>query len=276
MHMPYTLDQRNTTGFRPGGADSIFHSSGSRRFQPDVPARMSGKIDILMGPPTRGEEYMPGSEERYVPALGFGLLTRLYDPVVRFTTRESTFKGALLSAAGLQAGDVVLDVGCGTGTLAISAARAQPAARITGLDGDAEVLAIARRKADAAGMTISFEQALSTRMPFSDGNFTVVLSSLFFHHLQPEDKRVTLAEIHRVLAPGGRLHVADWGRPQNPVMGVAFHAIRLLDGYANTADNVAGRLPRLFAEAGLVAIEHTCDYATIFGTMALYSARRPA
>jgi ubiquinone/menaquinone biosynthesis C-methylase UbiE len=219
---------------------------------------------------------MPGSEERYVPALGFGWLTRWYDPVVRLTTRESTFKDALLSAAALQAGDVVLDVGCGTGTLAISAARAQPGARVTGLDGDAEVLAMAHRKADRAGVTISLEQALSTRMPFPDGKFTVVFSSLFFHHLQPEDKRGTLAEIHRVLAPGGRLHVADWGRPHNPVMGVAFHAIRLLDGYANTADNVAGRLPRLFSDAGLVAVEHTRDYATIFGTMALYSARRLA
>lgn len=216
------------------------------------------------------------SPDRYIPALGFGWLTGLYDPVVRWTTREATFKADLLRQAQLRPGDEVLDVGCGTGTLAIAAAHAQPGAHVAGLDGDEKILAIARRKARQAKAEIEFHCALSQAMPFPDSRFSVVLSSLFFHHLASEAKRATLKEIFRILRPGGRLHIADWGAPQNFLMRFAFQSIRMLDGYTTTADNVAGRLPELFAHAGFVKVAHTRDYPTVFGTMALYSAVRPA
>jgi ubiquinone/menaquinone biosynthesis C-methylase UbiE len=213
--------------------------------------------------------------DRYIPALGFGWLTSLYDPVVRWTTREETFKSELLRQADLRPGDQVLDVGCGTGTLAIAAARLKPAAHVTGLDGDQKILAIANRKAARAGVPIELQHAMSDAMPFPDARFSVVLSSLFFHHLTSETKRDTLGEIARVLRPGGRLHVADWGAPQNPAMRMAFQAIRLLDGYETTADAVAGRLPALIAEAGFARVRHTRNFATVFGTMALYSCLKP-
>jgi SAM-dependent methyltransferase len=213
---------------------------------------------------------------RYIPALGVSWLTGLYDPVVRWTTREGAFKTELLRQANLRPGDEVLDVGCGTGTLAIAAVRLQPGARVTGLDGDEKILAIATRKAVDAEVQVEFHHAMADGMPFPDSRFSVVLSSLFFHHLTEESKRATLGEIFRVLRPGGRLHVADWGAPQNLPMRVAFQAIRLLDGYKTTADNVAGRLPQLFAQAGFARVAHTRDYATVVGTMALYNALKPA
>lgn len=213
--------------------------------------------------------------DRYIPALGFGWLTSLYDPVVRWTTREKTFKSELLRQADLHPGDRVLDVGCGTGTLAIAAARLQPAACVTGLDGDPRILAIASRKAARAGVQIELQHAMSDAMPFPDARFSLVLSSLFFHHLTSATKRATLNEVFRVLRPGGRLHVADWGAPQNAVMGMAFQGIRILDGYETTADNAAGRLPQLFADSGFARVTHTRNYPTVFGTMALYTALRP-
>ena len=69
---------------------------------------------------------MPESEQAYIPALGYRWLTGLYDPVVRLTTRESTFKPALIEQAQLQAGERVLDLACGTATLTLAAKRAQP------------------------------------------------------------------------------------------------------------------------------------------------------
>ena len=72
----------------------------------------------------------------YIPALKFTWLTPLYDFVVATTTREKRFKQRLLQQASLQPGWDVLDLGCGTGTLALWAKQAQPAARIVGLDGD--------------------------------------------------------------------------------------------------------------------------------------------
>ena len=94
-------------------------------------------------------------------------------------------------------------------------------------------------------------EAFSTEMPFADASFDVVLSSLFFHHLEPGVKRTTLAEVARVLRPGGRLHVADWGKPSDPLMRALFTTVRAFDGFAVTAENARGALPELFESAGL-------------------------
>src|SRR5581483_15501 len=139
--------------------------------------------------------------------LRFRSLTRLYDPVVRATTREREFKARLLRQASLGSGQRVLDLGCGTGTLAIEAKLAEPGLEVVGLDGDPEVLERARAKAGDAGVTIQFDEGLSTDPPYDDGSFDLVLATLFFHHLTRVDKLLTAREIARVLRPGGRLHV---------------------------------------------------------------------
>ncbi|MBI4589661.1 MAG: class I SAM-dependent methyltransferase [Candidatus Rokubacteria bacterium] len=169
----------------------------------------------------------------------------------------------------------VLDLGCGTGTMAVWMKRRTPAAVIVGLDGDPDVLAIARRNATRMGLEIEFRHGLSYELPFAEGAFDRVLSSLFFHHLLPAQKRRTLAEVFRILSPGGELYVADWGRPSGWMMRVLSYSIQLLDGFANTADHVEGRLPQYFREAGFEAVELRSQLATPYGTMALYSARRP-
>jgi SAM-dependent methyltransferase len=87
------------------------------------------------------------SGEPYIPALRFRWLTAVYDPVVALTTRERTFKHRLLSQAQIEPGMRVLDLGCGTGTLAVWLKQRTPAAEVVGLDADPAVLALARRKA---------------------------------------------------------------------------------------------------------------------------------
>ena len=213
--------------------------------------------------------------DRYVPALGLRALTGLYDPVVRLTTREGAFKSRLLERAGLQPGERVLDLGCGTGTLAIQAKRGQPDAEIVGLDGDPEVLGRARRKAADAGVEVDFDEGYSTELPYGDSSLDVVLSTLFFHHLTGSDKRRTAAEVLRVLKPGGRLQVADWGRPADPAMRLLSTSIRLLDGFEQTSDNLAGSLPRIFDAAGLSDAAEVGRMRTAFGTLAFYRAARP-
>ncbi|MBS1893497.1 MAG: class I SAM-dependent methyltransferase [Actinobacteria bacterium] len=214
-------------------------------------------------------------DSRYVPALRYRALTALYDPVVRLTSREGAFKRRLLEIAELKAEDRVLDLGCGTGTLAIAASQAQPGAEVTGLDGDPEVLARARRKASSAGAHVDFDEGLSTELPYDDGRFDVVLSTLFFHHLEPAAKRVTAAEIARVLRPGGRLLVADWGPPQDALMRIAFLAVRSLDGFELTRENAEGALPSIFADAGLQRAEQVDRLRTATGTMAFFVATAP-
>lgn len=214
--------------------------------------------------------------ERYIPALSYRWLTPLYDPLVAWTTRERAFKSALLEQVRLRAGDRVLDLACGTATLTIAAQRAQPGAAITGLDGDPAILARARAKAAQAGLDLRFDEAMSDRMPYADGSFDVVLSSLFFHHLNRDAKLATLREVHRVLRPGAWLHVADWGRAANPLMRTAFLLVQVLDGFETTADNVAGLLPRFMTDCGFVDVGAARRFATPLGTIALYRARKPA
>lgn len=219
---------------------------------------------------------MNSAQTDYVPALGYRVLTRLYDPVVALTTREQTFKRRLIAQAALRPGLEVLDLACGTGTLAIWMQQAEPALQVSGVDGDLEILGIARAKAQRAGAAIRWHHGLSTGLPFAADSFDRVTSSLFFHHLQPAAKRASFSEAWRVLRRGGELHVADWGAPQNLLMRAAFLMIRLLDGFSNTADNAAGRLPDLMREAGFTDVQVREQFATVFGTMTLYSARKAA
>jgi ubiquinone/menaquinone biosynthesis C-methylase UbiE len=210
---------------------------------------------------------------RYIPALRWHALTPAFDTAVRLTSRERAFKRRLLDHAAVAGGEAVLDVGCGTGTLAIELKQRAPGALVTGLDADAEILGRARRKAADAGAGVELVEALSTQMPFADATFDVVLSSLFFHHLDGDSKRATLSEVARVLRPGGRLHVADWGKPQDLVMRGLFVTVRALDGFEVTADNARGALPRLFEDAGLVDAGLQDSFRTPLGTLALYRAR---
>ena len=168
----------------------------------------------------------------------------------------------------------VLDLGSGTGTLAIWAAARVPGARFTGLDGDPQVIARARDKASRAGADVRFDEGLAGELPYPDASFDRVLSSLFFHHLPAEGKRGAAREAKRVLKPGGELHVADWGPPTDPLMSALSLSIRVLDGFEPTRENFAGALPAVFEEAGLERVRMHDRMRTVFGTLAFYSAAR--
>ena len=217
---------------------------------------------------------MRGKDEQYIPALGYDRLTFLYDPVVRLTTREAAFKSALLAQAQVRLGQRALDLGCGTGTLAIAVKQAQPQAAVVGLDGDPAILLLARAKAQQAGVEAQFDEGLSYELPYADESFDRVLSSLFFHHLTRENKLRTLAEVWRALKSGGELHVADWGAPANAMMKLASFGIELLDG-PTTKDSFAGLLPEFIRQAGFEGVEEMRRFNTLFGTIRLHKAQKP-
>lgn len=188
----------------------------------------------------------------FTPALRFKRLTPLFDFVAAVFVGDRAIKRRVLANAALRPGDAVLDIGCGTGTLAVAAARAVPGVRVTGLDADPSILVKARRRAGAAGLEMKFDQGMSTDLPYPDNSFDVVLSTLFFHHLPDSAKHETATEVLRVLRPGGRVVVGDLGAPHDRVMRVAVRATtQLLDGTATTALNVRGELPEVLRGAGL-------------------------
>ena len=144
--------------------------------------------------------------------------------VFRGQVRELRQRTATL--ARMQPGDAVLDVGCGTGTLAMEVARrVGRAGRVAGVDPGTEQIARARRSAARRHLPIEFQIGVIEHLPFPDQTFDVVLSTLMMHHLPAPLKRQGLAEIARVLKPGGRLVIADFKRKQERQGQAArFHA----------------------------------------------------
>jgi ubiquinone/menaquinone biosynthesis C-methylase UbiE len=209
--------------------------------------------------------------QRYVPAAGFSALTRFYDPILALTTREGAFRSRMLSAVTerLRSGGRVLDVGCGTGSFALLLAAARPDASVLGLDGDPGALAIARGKATADAPPIAWRRALADDTGEPDGSADAVTMSLVLHHLDAGGKAAALREARRVLKPGGTLHVADWGRPQDPLMRGAFTVLQLVDGFATTRDHAAGRLPAFIEAAGFAPAPPYATLRTAFGSLEL-------
>jgi ubiquinone/menaquinone biosynthesis C-methylase UbiE len=137
-----------------------------------------------------------------------------YDLLIALLTlgRERRFREKLLRLARVRPGESVLDIGCGTGTLAIAARRIVGASAIVhGIDASPEMIERARHKAAKARADAVFEVALAQSLPFPDAQFDVVLSTVMLHHLPRSARPEAVREARRVLKPGGRLLAVDFG-----------------------------------------------------------------
>jgi demethylmenaquinone methyltransferase/2-methoxy-6-polyprenyl-1,4-benzoquinol methylase/phosphoethanolamine N-methyltransferase len=136
-----------------------------------------------------------------------------YDRIMKlmFLGRERALREMTVRLVSLGPGDKVLEVGCGTGTLALMAKQhAGSEGEVVGIDASPEALDIARDKAAQAGMSVTFQHALMEDIPYPDDQFDVVLSCFMLDHLPDDDARCQgLAEVYRVLKPGGRLLIMN-------------------------------------------------------------------
>ena len=206
----------------------------------------------------------------FLPAAGVDWLLPLYDPLCRLLGAHR-YRERLLDAADLRPGVRVLDLGCGTGALSLQARAREPRAEVTGLDPDPKALARARAKAARAGAEITWQQGFGDALPFEDARFDRVISSLVFHHLTHEVRRATLAEIARVLAPGGTVHVLDFGPPSGALDRLLLSLFHRDD---RLEDNLAGRIPALMTEAGLADAAEAARMRSPFGALSIWRARR--
>ena len=142
----------------------------------------------------------------YVPAAGHDRWLSLYDPLTRLLGAHAALR-ELLAQAGLSSGGRVLDIGCGTGTLATMLKLQHPQVEVIGLDPDPKALDRAKRKAEQAGVAVDFVCGFADSIPSADASFDRVLSSFMLHHLTLDGKRAALADVARVLKPGCALHV---------------------------------------------------------------------
>lgn len=216
-----------------------------------------------------------GSRRPFVPALGHAALTPFYDPVVALVTREKKWREAALAVLDAQAGESIIDFGCGTGAFAAWLAQRVPDARLTALDPDPAILARARLR--LAGHPVSFLEgfiedhvgALRAR-PFDKA-----ISGLVFHQVPVAGKATAMAGLFAVLKPGGRLVIADYGVPRDALQRALFLGVQLMDGFAATAFNARGALALLMVETGFVDVVETARLRTLSGTIAVLAARRP-
>ena len=207
-----------------------------------------------------------------MPVAGRRGLTRLYDVVLASTMRESLWRPRLVAhvADSLPPSGRVVDLGAGTGTLAIALATARPDVHVVGVDGDPEVLGLAQAKRGAE--RVHWQIGLAGELELEDESADAVVISLLLHHLDRPSKLRALSDAHRILRGNGQLHVADWGRPQDPVMRAAFGVLQLIDGLGGTRDHAAGRLPDLIAASGFAEPRRSMRLRTGWGTLELLHA----
>jgi ubiquinone/menaquinone biosynthesis C-methylase UbiE len=157
---------------------------------------------------TKDRHSAPGTKGRVLhSAAGYDFLAWLL-----LLGREGAFRERLVRLARLEPGQSVLDIGCGTGSLAIAAKRRLgPSGTVQGIDASPEMIARARRKASKAGLDVPFTNGVVESLPFPGGHFDAVLSTLMLHHLPRETRQQCAREMRRVLKPGGRVLAVDFG-----------------------------------------------------------------
>lgn len=203
----------------------------------------------------------------------------LYDRIVSLVSlgKEKTFRNETIALAQVKPGDTVLDVGCGTGSLALAAKKqVGPTGNVHGTDASPEMIQVARQKVAKAEIDVTFQAGLVENITFPDNQFDVVLSSLMMHHLPDNLKQDGLAEIYRVLKPGGRLLIVDI---ESSSGGSIFQRlsdliVQLHGGHTAMENNVS-KLAPLMKAAGFISIKTdrmTRQFSYITGKKSISSA----
>ena len=168
-----------------------------------------------------------------------------------------------------------MDFGCGTGTLSLMVKKQFPLVAITGLDVDDDVLSIAEAKAEQGHLDIYLTKYDGEHIPFRDHQqFDMIISSLAFHHIPTATKGPLLKQLYDITKPGGKIVIADFGKPRTIYTKIAFGFFRRLDGKENTQTNRDGLLPEFVKVSRFSEVHITSSFNTAFGTIDIIKGRK--
>ena len=215
---------------------------------------------------------MDTTGKTYVSAAGRDWLLPFFDPFTKLLGIGASHR-KLISQAAISPGHRVLEIGCGTGNLAILAKTLTPTAQVAGIDPDPKALSRARRKAQRRQTPIQFDPGFSEDLPYTDASFDRVLSAFMLHHVKPAARPLTLREAFRVLKPGGSLHLADFEEGERASAG--FHGLIASMLHSRHGSSPHHIVLDLMGEAGFAEPQEVAHQTSLLGRIAYYRALRP-
>lgn len=208
-------------------------------------------------------EIIDRQQKKFLPAAGRDLFLPFYDPLVSLIGGDRA-RRQLISQARLEAGQHILDIGCGTGTFLVLLKQQFQAVHAVGLDPDPRALHRAKAKAARDGLSLEFDRGFADELPYRNDSFDRVFSSFMFHHLEDHDREEALQEVFRVLKPGGSFHLLDFAGHEHGAHG---YLGRLMHSSDRLKDNSAERILQLLRQAGFTNVQKVKDGSMFFGLL---------
>ncbi len=222
------------------------------------------------------DQRTPQERDRpFLPGAGKPWLLPFYDALSRVAGVRALHERAV-EIADIMPGQTVVDVGCGTGNLSFAVLAAEPSARVTGLDPDADALRRAARKARRRGVALTLVQGYANRIPAENASLDHVVSSLALHHVDDDGRTAFASDALRALRPGGKVTIVDFGGPATNDRNTELPPHRHGHTPVHALRHLTRRMRRRVADSPVVARNHGNGIVTLLADAGFSDAQEVA